>query len=237
MSNYIQEINLSIQDYLPENFVINANWKNHTIKLNDLEEAANKIRIAKGEEASRVGDDLNHFKASPVIGRFLRSLEMKEGIRNTNYADSAYLENSLTDRREEVSSPLIINKRGRYGGTWAHPLVALRFAAWLDPDLEVEIYNQFMIHKITEHRDESAQGFNSLRRAYYDKTNGAAPRHHYIQFSNAIQQKLNCNNWDTADTETLSRRTTLENQLATLLDSGIINTYTDVITTIEKLKI
>ena len=35
----------------------------------------------------------------------------------------------------------------------------------------------------------------------------------------------------------LERRTKLENQLATLLDSGIINTYTDVITTIEKLKI
>lgn len=228
MSNYIQEINLSIQDYLPENFVISANWKNHTIKLNDLEEAANAIRVSKGEELFREGSELNHFKASPVVKRFMRSLEAKEGY----YTDSVYLENN-----DEVSSPLIINKRGRYGGTWAHPLIALRFAAWLDPDLEVEIYNQFMIHKITEHRDESAQGFNALRRAYYDKTNGAAPRHHYIQFSNAIKQKLNCTDWNTADTETLERRTKLENQLATLLDSGIINTYTDVITTIEKLKI
>ena len=227
MSNYIQEINLSIQDYLPENFVISANWKNHTIRLNQLEEAANAIRVAKGEEPFKAGSELNHFKESTVVKGFIRSLEVSEGYS----PDSGEINNLA------VSSPLIISKKGKYGGTWAHPLIALRFAAWLDPDLEVEIYKQFMLHKITEHRDESAQGFNALRRAYYDKTNGTAPRHHYIQFSNAMQKKLNCTDWDTADTETLSRRTTLENQLATLLDSGIINTYNDVINTIEKLKI
>lgn len=232
MANYIQEINLKVEDYLPENFVITANWKDHTIKLNQLEDAANTIRVAKGQEPFRVGSELSNFKTSPVIKKFVSALDASISGQNLIYIDSMYLENS-----DEVSSPLIINKRGRYGGTWVHPLIALRFAAWLDPDLEVEIYKQFMLNKITERRDESAQGFNSLRRAYYDKTDGSAPMHHYIQFSNAMQKKLNCTNWDTADTETLERRTKLENQLATLLDSGIINTYNDVMNTIEKLKI
>ena len=227
MANNIQEINLKVADYLPENFIISANWKNHTIRLNQLEEAANTVRVAKGEEPFKAGSELNHFKESPVVKGFIRSLEASEG-----YSPDSGENNNLA-----VSSPLIISKKGKYGGTWAHPMIALRFAAWLDPDLEVEIYKQFMLHKITEHRDESAQGFNALRRAYYDKTNGTAPPYHYIQFSNAMQKKLNCTDWDLADTETLSRRTTLENQLATLLDSGIINTYNDVINTIEKLKI
>lgn len=235
MANNIQEINLSIQDYLPENMVISANWKNHTIRLNDLEEAANAIRVAKGEEPFAIGDRLKSFRRSNEIEAFTRSLE--RSLIDSNSVSATQNNNQSRDVSNYFSSPLIISKTGRYGGTWAEPMIALRFAAWLDPDLEVEIYKQFMIHKITERRDESAQGFNALRRAYYDKTNGAAPRHHYIQFSNAMQKKLNCTDWDTADTETLSRRTTLENQLATLLDSGIINTYNDVIEMIEKLKI
>jgi hypothetical protein len=232
MSNYIQEINIKVEDLLPENFVINANWKDHTIKLNELEAAANKIRIAKGEEASRVGDDLNHFKASPVIGRFLRSLEMKEGIRNTNYADSAYLENN-----EEVSSPLIINKRGRYGGTWAHPLVALRFAAWMDSDLEVEIYSQFLEHKIIEKRIESSDTWNKLRHSYSTMIGESFRFYHFVHIANAISDKLNCTDWDTADSDTLAKRTKIQDTLSFLMDSKVIKSREALLKTISKMTI
>jgi hypothetical protein len=217
-----------VEDLLPENFVINANWKDHTIKLNELEEAANAIRVAKGEEPFREGSELNHFKASPVVKRFMRSLEAKEGY----YTDSVYLENN-----DEVSSPLIINKRGRYGGTWAHPLVALRFAAWLDPDLEVEIYSQFLEHKIIEKRIESSDTWNKLRHSYSTMIGESFRFYHFVHIANAISDKLNCNDWDTADSDTLAKRTKIQDTLSFLMDSKVIKSREALLKTISKMTI
>lgn len=38
--------------------------------------------------------------------------------------------------------PIIKNEPGRYGGTWAHQKVALKFAAWLNPEFELWIYDR-----------------------------------------------------------------------------------------------
>ena len=59
--------------------------------------------------AAHFGKDLSHFMRSP---------DMREYVDALNYAKNAeYVETS----------------RGRHGGTWAHPKLAVFFARWLYP--------------------------------------------------------------------------------------------------------
>lgn len=53
----------------------------------------------------------------------------------------------------EVEHPLI-SRRGKGGGTWAHPLLAAQFAAWCDPS--------FVAHAVAQNNEVIAQS-NELR--------------------------------------------------------------------------
>lgn len=47
------------------------------------------------------------------------------------------LEESLT-----MGNPIIKTETGRYGGTWSHQKLALKFAGWLDPRFELWVYDR-----------------------------------------------------------------------------------------------
>lgn len=37
----------------------------------------------------------------------------------------------------------IIAKRGKSGGTWAHPMIAFEFATWLSPEFKLKVYREY----------------------------------------------------------------------------------------------
>lgn len=235
MANYIQNINIQVEDYLPEDFNLSANWKNHSIRLNELEDAANKILAAKGRSTFTTGDKLDSFRRSNEVEAFVRSLERRELTSNTvNLSEN---NNQSRNSNNYFSSPLIISKIGRYGGTWAHPLIALRFAAWLDPDLEVEIYKRFLENKIIEKRVESSDAWNKLRYSYSSMVGDSYRFYHFVHIANAIGEKLECDNWDTADEETLVKRTKIQDTLSFLMDSKVIKNREQVLKTISKMEV
>jgi hypothetical protein len=38
----------------------------------------------------------------------------------------------------------IIAKRGKSGGTWAHPMIAFEFATWLSPEFKIKVYREYI---------------------------------------------------------------------------------------------
>ena len=41
---------------------------------------------------------------------------------------------------EKVGNPTFYTESGRNGGTWAHKLIAYKYAAWINPEFEVSVY-------------------------------------------------------------------------------------------------
>lgn len=37
----------------------------------------------------------------------------------------------------------IIGKKGKGGGTWAHPMIAFEFATWLSPEFKLKVYKEY----------------------------------------------------------------------------------------------
>ncbi len=89
-----------------------------------------------------------------IIQRWLRSgntlafLNLWEKENNPYYLEEAYME--LMDKKKAASFTLtpklwisqtkaigIVSKQGKSGGTFAHPIIACEFAAWLTPEFKM----------------------------------------------------------------------------------------------------
>lgn len=235
MSNYIQNINIKVEDYLPEDFNLSANWKDNMVRLNDIHEMGNQVRIAKGFPEK----GLEHFLRSPSVNEFFLSIQRKENLANSIPADSAELEiiDGIVANRDSLNLTVIKNKRGRYGGSWGHPLIALKLAAWMDSDLEVEIYTQFLEHKILEKRIESSDAWNKLRHAYATMVGESYRFYHFINIANAISNKIGVSDWDTASADQLEKRTKIQDTLSFLIDSKVITSKEGLFKTITKITV
>lgn len=55
---------------------------------------------------------------------------------------------------EEVNAIGIYSVMGRWGGTYAHSTIALRFCAYLDSDLEVAVYEDYLRYKKEEYLNQ-----------------------------------------------------------------------------------
>lgn len=235
MSNYIQNINIRVEDFLPEDFSLSANWKNHMLRLNDIHQAGNAIRVSKGLTEK----GLEHFLRSPDVNEFFLSVQRKVNTENSITAESAELEiaDGIVTNRNELNLTVVNSKRGKYGGTWAHPLIALRLAAWMDTDLEVEIYTKFLEHKILEKRIESSDAWNKLRYSYSNMIGESFRFYHFVHIADAISKKLSCDDWDTADETTLGKRTRVQDNLSFLMDTKMIKTREQLLKVINKMEI
>jgi len=90
-------------------------------------------------------NDMEKCYTGKRLDNYFANISTKELIREIE-GDSNSLE--LQGVKTESITPALIAKTGRYGGTYAHPIVALDFAAWLDVKLRVNIYQVYLEHLI-----------------------------------------------------------------------------------------
>lgn len=101
--------------------------------LNDLHRSA--MANGKATDSQRPG---NFLKSAPVV-EFVKALETATGV-------------AVCEARS-----------GRAGGTFADELVAIRYAAWIDPAFEVHVYQTFQQAR----RDAADQALRDLERAMH----------------------------------------------------------------------
>lgn len=85
--------------------------------------------------------DLSKFWESSKINEFLDAL-VEEGI--------------LTTPKEGY-----LKKEGRYGGTWMHPYLFIKFAMWLNPRFEVQVI-KFVYDELIKNRHLAGDNYNKL---------------------------------------------------------------------------
>jgi hypothetical protein len=79
----------------------------------------------------------------------------------------------------------IIAKRGKAGGTWAHPMIAFEFATWLSPEFKLKVYREYIEGTQNKKgwnikRIMAADNFKFMTEAV--KNDHAEPKHYH--FSN-----------------------------------------------------
>lgn len=115
------------------------------------------------------------------IWDYLRSKTFKE-YRNAvlndilqNTADSRYLQLTATERQEiEIDNLTVETKRGKFGGTWMHPLVFIDFAMWLSPQFKVSCI-KWLYDKLIIFRDQCGDSFKEVTDALFEQKPNRPP--------------------------------------------------------------
>jgi KilA-N domain len=80
----------------------------------------------------------------PIEYKNLSTIAKASGKRLGSWIDRSVGKDALAEfqlKHPEIDSPLI-TKKGRGGGTWAHPELAAVFAAWCNPQFTAEVIEQ-----------------------------------------------------------------------------------------------
>ena len=172
--------------------------------LNTLWDFGNQLRALKGLPHK----ELREFMRSRDTVEFVQALERRistDTIKEINkhpQFDGNLKCGSTTHYEYDdngkliggIKSDLIQTKRGKGGGTWAHLMIMIHAAAYLDKDFEVDVYYSFIKNKILQWRDESGDQYNLLKDAidlYLPNREGKDNLGVYIQTAKRIKSKIN----------------------------------------------
>lgn len=94
--------------------------------LNDLHTAA----VANGEATESQRPSV--FLRSAQVKRFVKALQAK-ALKSAS----------------EQNQPLRVTKGGEETGAWAVEILAVRYAAWIKPEFEIDVYDTFVSSRLT----------------------------------------------------------------------------------------
>lgn len=116
-----------------------------------------------------------------------------------------------------------LSRRGKYGGTWMHPYLFIKFAMWLSPKFELSVI-KFVYDELIKNRNLAGDNYLLLS-ASGRKLKG----YNYAEIAKAIQwivfNKTGKNLRQTATQEQLKEISEIEKKFSFAIDMGLIKTY------------
>ncbi len=165
--------------------IVRQNHKTTFFNANDVLLIGNEYRVNQGMSKK----DLYRYFENEETKVFIKKIMEKENIVHV----------------KEV-------KKGRYGGTWVHPLIIIDIAMWVSPDFKYEAL-KWVEDKLTQNRDESGDSykrmFSALHKAYEFK------EVHYLikEVAKRIKQIVGAEDWNTATEKQLKDRDKIHNNI------------------------
>lgn len=157
--------------------------------------------------------DLSKFWESSKVNEFLQAL-VDEGILTT--PKQGYLK-----------------REGRYGGTWMHPYLFIKFAMWISPKFEVQVI-RFVYDQLIKYRHEAGDNFKGLMGSVQ-----IFPDVNYPQVAKALNHitfgKHEAGIRQVASEAELMKLADLENKLCFAIDMGYITSFQDLMYELRKI--
>lgn len=82
-----------------------------------------------------------------------------ENSSTKEFINALILEENLKERNS-----VIIQNRGKHGGTWMHPLLFIDFAMWLNPTFKVKVL-KFVADQMIRYRNDAGDAYKELSSA------------------------------------------------------------------------
>jgi len=162
--------------------------------INDMTEIANQYRRTMGLPEAR----WDNYIRNDSTKEFFQEL-----MRQKNIVD------------------IIKSSRGKFGGTWAHPLVFFDYAMWLSPEFKVYVYD-WLYDCMTIYRDDSGESYKKMC-GYICRT-GYSPAKATIviqSIAKAIKRDIGVSDWNKTTPENLKRRDEIHNGMILLMSADI----------------
>lgn len=117
------------------------------------------------------------LNATELINQYNKANNKKKMMPEfwSNKGTSDFMESLAKNLEEEnIGETLVLEKdlytttRGKYGGTFMHPYLFVKFAMWLSPDFEVKVI-KWVYDNLIDFRNQSGDHYLEMRQAIYDR--------------------------------------------------------------------
>lgn len=173
------------------------------------------------------------FNATVLMNQWNSFSGMKKEVKDflKLKGTSEFIEELIKDDEffKQGESPYLKN-RGKYGGTWMHPLLFIDFAMWLNPRFKVKVL-KFVYDNLIKFRHDAGDDYKSL---FTDAvaTLDPPPKSYgkigmllnEMVFGYHIKDMRN-----TASEDQLAKLVEVQKYLATLINNGFISSYSQFI--------
>jgi len=143
---------------------------------------------------------------------------------------------------EEVGATVIEVRKGRKGGTWAHLYILLKAAAYLDPHLELQMIQSFVVGRILETRDATGEQYkeiNDLVRGQFQRLLGVQPLiSHYVDLAGIVRDRCGLGaefKWNSATAAQLKERERIQGLLLIMLENDLVKDWQHVLELTSKI--
>lgn len=172
----------------------------HDNKFFCLTDFANAVKIHYAQKGLAFNKNLADFMKRPD------TLELIEAIQDNENIIQVY-----------------ITKRGKNGGTYAHPLLLIEFAIYCDKNFKYRALN-WIKDKLCEYRDDSGESYKTLSGVIQKALDNPNNKRLAIAISiiaKTIKDKLKVVDWNNATQEQLETRDKIHRDLSLLIEAGI----------------
>ena len=113
------------------------------------------------EVVQRTKDSM--FNATSLLNQWNgNSGQKKQMIHYTeNSSTQEFLKALMIDENSKERNSVLIQSRGKNGGTWMHPYLFIDFAMWLNPSFKLQVI-KFVYDQLIEDRKLSGDHYNKL---------------------------------------------------------------------------
>lgn len=154
-----------------------------------------------------------HFMDNNSTKEFIQLLESEVQTKERNY--------------------VVMQKRGKNGGTWMHPYLFIDFAMWINPRFKLDVI-RFVYDQLIQYRHLAGDNYRGLTSAVQRFSNvnysTLAKGLNYIVFDKHeenLRQK--------ATQEQLNQLTEIQKQLAFSIDMGYIKSFDELINEMRRI--
>lgn len=175
------------------------------------------------------------FNATHLLNQWNYNNKMKKQMihfmENKSTQDFIEVLENENDIKERNS--VVLQSRGRNGGTWMHPYLFIDFAMWLNPKFKLDVI-RFVYDQLIEYRHSAGDYYKGLTSAIqrFNKVN-------YVQLAKGLNHivfgKHEPQLRQKATKEQLHELTELQKQLAFAIDMGYIRSFDELISEMRRL--
>lgn len=188
--------------------------------------------IKQWNESGNVKKDLDDFLNNANTKEFISALSEDIIVNQQLLNPQKNGELKIVDNKS-VMNTIINATRGRYGMTWLHPYLFIKFAMWLNPRFEVQVI-KFVYDELMELRNAAGDGYKVMTAAV-----SIFPDVDYAYIAMALNYIVFGKHYEgirqTATVEQLKELKDIQSNLAFAVNRGFITSYQSLIIEMRKI--
>ena len=173
------------------------------------------------------------FNATSLLKQWNESFGMKKELKHFLHENANTKEFiKVLEKEEDLNgrNPAYLSSRGKYGGTWMHPYLFVKFAMWINPTFEYHVI-KFVYDQLIRYRNEAGDAYREMSSAIQK----IVPRNDMAYRMKEVAKALNYIVYGThesgirntqAEEEKARELCELERDIAKLINKGFVKNYT-----------